>query len=483
MRDIYGSSVVTSNEQTQISTNEDILPSTTDAIDIGSATKRFRNGVFKSCTVNDISAVGTITSQSFIKQNGTANQYLMANGSVDTNTYLTTTSAASTYVTNPTYNLGVSTLNNALIISPMTSDTQPAGYIASSNFSGTSNFQAFDFNPSTYYASYPNYSGLTGGYTGYIETPLLPYGTLYGDWLQIQFPSPINITGYTINSSVSLSQVPSTFTLLSSTDGVNWTSQGSQVAVQWVLGVSKTYTITPITSKYFRLSVGLVGNNGTNFVLNELTLNQNTTTNVIVPTLITNKTTFTNNNELISKQYVDSKYLPIGTPGIVSGYPFNPVSRATGTITSSTKSYYFTCLMNQACIISGLSIYLDNGSDNFRMGIYRGCINTLTSASMTLCGQTAGGILPISATTVFHRLPFSLVSGQSLTFANGEYMTIAFHSAGSTNLFLTGQGTTAFWTDLGFNTTQNYAIAGFPASLSPSSILGGIPQRPCFELY
>ena len=171
------------------------------------------------------------------------------------------------------------------------------------------------------------------------------------------------------------------------------------------------------------------------------------------------------------------------TSVITTGYPFNPVSRATGTITSSTKSYYFTCLINQATLISGLSIYIDNGSDNFRMGIYRGCINTLTSASMTLCGQTAGGVLPISATTVFHRLPFSLVSGQSLTFANGDYMTIAFHSAGSTNLFLTGQSTTAFWTDLGYNTTQNYAIAGFPASLSPSSILGGIPQRPCFELY
>jgi hypothetical protein len=405
----------------------------------------------------------------------------MADGSVDTNTYLTTTSAASTYITNPTYNLGVSTLNNALIILPMTSDTQPAGYIASSNFSGSSNFQAFDLNPSTYYASYPNYSGLTGGYTGYIETPLLPYGTLYGDWLQIQFPSPINITGYTINSSVSLAQVPSTFTLLSSTDGVNWTPQESQVAVQWVFGVSKTYTITPITSKYFRLSVGLVGNTGTssrtNFVINELTLNQNTTTNVIVPTLITNKTTFTNNNELISKQYVDSKYL------LVSGYPFNPVSRATGTITSGTKSYYFTCLMNQACIISGFSLYLDNGSDNFRMGIFRGCINGLTSASMTLIGQSAGGVLPISSSTVFHRMPITAVSGQNLTFANGEYMTIAFHSQGSTNVYLTGPSTTAFWAELGYNSTANYAVAGFPATLAPNAALGGIPQRPCFELY
>ena len=43
------------------------------------------------------------------------------------------------------------------------------------------------------------------------------------------------------------------------------------------------------------------------------------------------------------------------TSVITTGYPFNPVSRATGTITSSTKSYYFTCLINQATLISGLS--------------------------------------------------------------------------------------------------------------------------------
>jgi hypothetical protein len=59
---------------------------------------------------------------SFVKSGGLSTEFLKANGTVDT----------STYVTNPTYNLGVSTLNNALIISPMTSDILPAGYIASS---------------------------------------------------------------------------------------------------------------------------------------------------------------------------------------------------------------------------------------------------------------------------------------------------------------------------------------------------------------
>jgi hypothetical protein len=293
---------------------------------------------------------GNLTSTAFVKSGGLVTDFLKGNGTVDTSTYLTTTTAGttyvplsggtmtgnltstafvksgglvtdflkgngtvdtSTYVTNPTYNLGVSTLNNALIILPMTADFLPSGYLATSNFAGTANFQAFDLNTATYYSSYANYSSLTGTYTGYIQTPLLPFGTLNGDWLQIEYPSPISVMGYTISSSVSLSQVPSTFTLLTSTDNVNWTAQDSEVAVQWVLGTSKSYTFpSPITSKYFRLSVYLVGNTGTssrtNFVINELTLTQNTATSVTVPTLISNKTTFTNNNELISKQYVDT---------------------------------------------------------------------------------------------------------------------------------------------------------------------------------
>ena len=74
---------------------------------------------------------------------------------------------------------------------------------------------------------------------------------------------------------------------------------------------------------------------------------------------------------------------------------------------------------------------------------------------MTLSGQSAGGVLPISSTTVFHRMPIT---------ANGEYMTIAFHSQGSTNVYLTGPSTTAFWAELGYNSTANYAVAGFPAT-------------------
>jgi hypothetical protein len=413
-----------------------------------------------------IPATNGIISNKFVKSSGLPTQFLKADGSTDSNSY----------ITNPTYNLGVSTLNNALTILPMTSDSLPSGYLATSNFAGTANFQAFDQNTATSYSSYANYSGLTGTYSGYIQTPLLPFGTLNGDWLQIEYPSPITVVGYTINSSVSLSQVPSTFTLLTSTDNVNWTAQDSEVAVQWVLGTPKSYTFPSITSKYFRLSVYLVGNTGTssrtNFVINELTLTQNSAS-ITVPTLISNKTTFTNDNELVSKKYVNT------TPSIVAGYPFNPTERATTTITSSTKSYYFTVLLNRNTIISGFTVYLDSGSDLFRMGIFRG--NNIAGQTITLCGQSAGGGL--NATTILNRVAITAVSGQNLNFNSGEYITIAFHSQGSTNIFLGSPVATSISVELAWLSSSNYAAAGFPATLNSTAILGTFTLRPCFELY
>ncbi len=76
--------------------------------------------------------------------------------------------------------------------------------------------------------------------------------------------------------------------------------------------------VSPITARYWRLSVGFVGNTGQTsgrdtLIIHELTLNQNTANNVIVPSLISNKTTFTDNNELISKSYSDLITTPLET--------------------------------------------------------------------------------------------------------------------------------------------------------------------------
>ena len=122
---------------------------------------------------------------------------------------------------------------------------------------------------------------------------------------------------------------------------------------------------------------------------------------------------------------------------------------------------------------------MDSGSDLFRMGIFRG--NLVPGTTITLCGQSAGGSL--NATTVLNRVAISAVSGQSLSFASGEYMTVAFHSQGSTNAFIGSPAATSISVELAWISTANYASAGFPATLTSTAILGPMTARPCFELY
>ena len=332
MRDIYGSSVVTSNEQTQISTNEDILPSTTDAIDIGSATKRFRNGVFKSCTVNGSDVLTT-----------------------------------SSVIFTPEINSRLSDLE-----------------LKTQNQSAASSITTFN--------------------------------------------NQVNASIIRVQAISSETDNPF--------DRVTIGTGNDTVGIASLNG---------ITSKKFKVESGL----STEFLKGDGTVDSNS-------------------------------YLSTTSAGIVSGYPFNPAHRATTTITSSTKSFYFTILLNQSCLISGFTVYLDQGSDIFRMGIYRGNLVS-GSPNIILCGQSAGGIL--NATTVFNRVTITAVSGQNLSFTSGEYMTIAFHSQGSTNVFIGSPNSGTNWTDLVWTSSANYASSGFPATLGSLSATGSTLSRPCFELY
>jgi hypothetical protein len=184
-------------------------------------------------------------------------------------------------------------------------------------------------------------------------------------------------------------------------------------------------------------------------------------------------------NTYLTTTSASSTYLPIGIAGTVSGYALNPANRATTTITAATKSYYYTVLLNQATIISGFTVYLDSGSDIFRMGIFRG--NNIAGQTITLCGQSTGAVL--NDTTVFNRRAITAVAGQNLTFSAGEYMTVAFHSQGSTNVFLGSAVSGVVLVELTWQSNTNYASAGFPATLNSTAILSGFTARPCFELY
>ena len=106
MRDIFGS-VVNSGDTAQLGdVSEDVMPSVTDVFDIGSSSKRFRNGNFK-----------TLAANSLIKYGGAATEFLKANGTVDTSTYLTTATTPTTSLQGA-YNNGDGIISGTLSTKP-----------------------------------------------------------------------------------------------------------------------------------------------------------------------------------------------------------------------------------------------------------------------------------------------------------------------------------------------------------------------------
>ena len=176
---------------------------------------------------------------------------------------------------------------------------------------------------------------------------------------------------------------------------------------------------------------------------------------------------------------------PTGSTGLAAtgqGYLYNSISNATTTLTSGNKSYWFIVLLNTATTISGYSLYVAaGGSDQIRVGIYRGCLRASSTDSISLMGQSTAS-LPVTGLPYTRRV-ITAVTGQSLTFAAGEYMTIAFHSQGGTNVYSASPSLASVLTDIAYNTTTNYTSTGFPATLSNTSISSGNLLKPCFELY
>ena len=136
--------------------------------------------------------------------------------------------------------------------------------------------------------------------------------------------------------------------------------------------------------------------------------------------------------------------------------------------------------------INGFNIYVDSGGADFcHFAIYRGYLKsgagTNPGANITLVGQSATSTT-LTTGMPFNRVPVVAVVGQNLNFTAGEYLTIAFHTSGSSNVFL-GTPVGALFVKLFYTTLTNYANTSFPASLTQSSISAGFTQRPCFDLY
>ena len=117
-------------------------------------------------------------------------------------------------------------------------------------------YQAFDSNPTGSFW----HSGLTynadGSYNG---TTTQPDGYT-GEWLQIQFPTPIILYSYSMIDRFNLpTRSPKNFKIYGSNDGTNWTIIDTQANItQWLWPARLTFTVTnPVLTaySYFRLVV------------------------------------------------------------------------------------------------------------------------------------------------------------------------------------------------------------------------------------
>jgi hypothetical protein len=166
-----------------------------------------------------------------------------------------------------------------------------------------------------------------------------------------------------------------------------------------------------------------------------------------------------------------------------TGIKLFPLYNATQQLTAGTKSYWYIVRIITTTTISGYSTYLTAGTDNLRVAIYRGCINHAgATGTITLCGQSSGGTPTIGVPYNSHSI--TAVSGQNLTFSAGEYITVAFHSNGSSSIFYAMPDGIADYS-IAYTTTTNYASSGFNgvATLDYTSANATLATRICFELY
>jgi hypothetical protein len=244
-----------------------------------------------------------------------------------------------------------------------------------------------------------------------------------------------------------------------------------------IIDVNNALTISgPSGTVYTLGTTGPAGPTGISIVSSDSTLNNFKVKSIVAGPNIS--ITDVNNALTISVSQ--------GMTGISTGYPFNPIQYAISTIASGNKSYWYICLISRATTIQGIQVYLQGGgSDPMRCGIYRGYLKSAVSGSITLVGQSTD-------TTVTQGLPYNrknitVIPNQSLTFAVGDYMTIGFHSAGTTSVYYQNAPLTTLSTELCYTSSANYASLsnpdGFPLTLNQTSILGTLANRVCFELY
>jgi hypothetical protein len=171
----------------------------------------------------------------------------------------------------------------------------------------------------------------------------------------------------------------------------------------------------------------------------------------------------------------------------------------TTVLTTGSKNYMYAVMHTRATTISGFTMYIPSGADSFRVAIYRGALVSGNTGDIVLAGQSIAGTPGTTTQTSgyapfpFTTRAFTAASGQNMTFAAGEMMTIAFIiSPEMTIAFSSSGSTTAYYAtpaigtsllNLAYNASASFASSGFPATLSQSSVLSVLVNRICITLY
>ena len=162
-------------------------------------------------------------------------------------------------------NLDVVGMNsNVFTVSGNANSLLNGQYIASTSsvYNGTFfPYMLFDGSNNTQWYSGQTYSNPSGigsyhFYVGSVTTAVETIGTVSGEWLQIRYPNPILVTGYTFSSSVS-NYYPNSFWLVGSNNGTTWYPLNYKSG-QWGGDTnSNTYTINEFDSagayRFFRM--------------------------------------------------------------------------------------------------------------------------------------------------------------------------------------------------------------------------------------
>jgi len=164
------------------------------------------------------------------------------------------------------------------------------------------------------------------------------------------------------------------------------------------------------------------------------------------------------------------------SPSYNAGFSLFSPLESTGTIGSGNKPYWYIVMVPCNTVLTGFKTLLATGSDPFHVAIYRGRVGGSSATILDLLAP-----IVTVAGNGYYSAAFVVQAGRSNVYTAGEYITVMYHSQGSTNSFYNFIAISD--TNIAYTTSANYGNATPPANLGSTPILGTIANRLAIEFY